>query len=452
MHWYEEAVFYHIYPLGFLNAEKNNDFTREPVNRFQNLNEWLDYFTELGITAVYFGPLFESSRHGYDTADYFRIDRRLGTNNDFASIVRNLHDRNIKVVLDGVFHHVGRDFWAFRDLQEKKGESPYASWFTGVNFNQRSPYNDSFSYEAWEGHFDLVKLDLKNQSVKDHLFEACKSWILEYDIDGLRLDVAYCLDWEFLKDLRNVCKSIKEDFWIMGEVLHGDYRLWANPLMLDSVTNYECYKGLYSSHNDANYFEIAHSLERQFGPSGLYRDMLLYSFADNHDVNRVASLLKHKPHLYPLYILLFTMPGIPSLYYGSEWGMEGTKNNGDDSALRPVLEKSRLFSNAPQPALFEAIKKLIRIRRENRALLNGTYSTIQTKSRQFVFLREREGERIIVAVNADEKPADMDLSSIGNGNTSFRDLLNNETLFYRGRKVIITIPPNWARIGSFSNK
>ncbi|MCU7500706.1 MAG: alpha-amylase, partial [Ignavibacteria bacterium] len=319
MHWSFDSVFYHIYPLGFCGTPKNNDFFSQPVSRLDKIYGWIGHMKSLGVNALYLGPLFESTSHGYDTADYFHVDRRLGTDEQLKNLIAALHQNGIRVILDGVFNHVGRSFWAFRDLRMNMQSSPYSSWFHGLDFSQRSPLGDPFSYEGWNGHYNLVKLNLKNHDTREHLFDAVRMWIDYFEIDGLRLDAADCIDMKFLQDLALVTKHKKKDFWLMGEIIHGDYRRWVNSQTLDSVTNYECYKGLYSSLNDKNYFEIAYSLNRQFGTGGMYRNMPLYAFADNHDVNRIASIIKDPVHIYPLYCLLFTMPGVPSVYYGSEW-------------------------------------------------------------------------------------------------------------------------------------
>ncbi|MFY0574859.1 alpha-amylase family glycosyl hydrolase [Cystobacter fuscus] len=275
------------------------------------------------MNALYLGPVFESSSHGYDTADYSKVDRRLGTNADLSRLVAAMRAAGIRVILDGVFHHVGRDFWAFRDVQVHGERSRYRDWFSGLQFGKRSPYGDAFSYDGWSGHYNLVKLNLQNAEVRAHLFGVVEQWISEFGIEGLRLDVAEVMDVSFLRDLAAFCRRLRPDFWLLGEAIHGDYRRLGNPETLDSVTNYECYKGLYSSLNDRNYFEIAYSLQRQFGENGIYRDLLLYNFVDNHDVNRIASTLKDPAHLLPLHLMLFTIPGVPSIYYGSEWGQEG---------------------------------------------------------------------------------------------------------------------------------
>ena len=314
MNWFENAVFYHIYPIGYFGCPRQNDFTSEPTHKILRVIDDIPHIKELGCNAVYFGPVFESSAHGYDTADYTKIDRRLGTNEDFKKVCDALHENGIRVVLDGVFNHVGRDFWAFRDVRENKLGSAKKDWFHVRDGNDG--YNDGFWYEGWEGHYELVKLNLYNPEVKQYLKDCITGWKNEFGIDGLRLDVAYCLDLNFLKELHGHCKWLAEDFFLLGETLHGDYNKWMNPEMLDSVTNYECYKGLFSSFNDMNMFEIAHSINRQFGSENwcLYRGKHLYTFVDNHDVNRIASMLKTKEHLPDIYTLMFMMPGLSLIH------------------------------------------------------------------------------------------------------------------------------------------
>ena len=359
-HWAHDSIFYHIYPLGLCGAPQRNDFRSRAIPRLEQLYDWIEHLQNLGVNALWLGPVFESSVHGYDTVDYFQVDRRLGYNQTLSQVVSALHQNGIRVILDVVFNHVGRDFWAFRDVREHNERSAYRDWFQDLNFGKRSPFGDPFAYTGWNGHYDLVKLNLRNPAVKDHLFRAAEKWIREFDIDGFRLDAADCIDIGFLKELAAFCRSIRSDFWLMGEVVHGDYRKWANPETLDSVTNYVCFKGLYQSHVDRNYFEIAYTLNRQFGERGLYCDMPLYNFADNHDVNRVASNLTNPAHLYTLYCLLFTIPGVPSIYYGSEWGIQAIKQNGDDWALRPQLDLTMLSQTGPQADLVKTIARLAR--------------------------------------------------------------------------------------------
>ena len=411
MYWYEKAAVYHIYPLGYLDCPKENDYkpaqSPAPILR---VTEHIPELVRLGFDTLYIGPLFESVRHAYDTVDYFKVDSRLGTNADFAHVCKELHKAGIRVVLDGVFNHVGRDFWAFKDVRENKFASKYKDWFFVRDGN--SNYNDGFWYEGWEGHYELVKLNLYNGDVRGHIKDAVSAWVSEFDIDGLRLDVAYCLELNFLRELHGHCKSLKSDFWLMGETLHGDYNRWANPEMLDSVTNYECYKGLYSSFNELNMFEIAHSLNRQFGPNGqgLYCGKKFYCFLDNHDVTRIASILKEPKHLYPIYALLFTMPGVPGVYYGSEYGVLGDKKNGDD-ALRPAFSDD--FKSVGNAVLSREIAVLTRMHRFSKALSDGIYKVLQLNNKQFAFCREKDNECVITLLNADSAPYTFNLNLSG---------------------------------------
>ena len=394
--WAYESVFYQIYPLGFCGAPFDNDGVQE--SRILKVIDWIPHITKLGASAIYFSPVFESDTHGYNTRDYRKIDCRLGTNEDFALVVKKLHEAGIKVVIDGVFNHVGRGFWAFQDVLRNRENSPYKDWFH-INFGGNSNYNDGLWYEGWEGHFDLVKLNLRNPQVVDHILGCITQWVKDFDIDGLRLDVAYCLDFDFLKRLRQHANWVKQDFVLIGELLHGDYSRWVNDEMLHSCTNYECYKGLYSSFNSMNMFEICHSLKNQFGPENWcrYRGKHLLSFVDNHDVTRVASILSNEKHLPLIYGLLFGMPGMPCIYYGSEWGTKAEKSQGD-----PALRVS--FDEPQWNVLTDLIAKLCEIRKNSKALSYGSISIPVLTNRQCILEREFEGERILIAINADDQP------------------------------------------------
>ncbi len=395
--WAYESVFYQIYPLGFCGAPFENDGVA--VSRIKKIAGWIPHMRRLGVNAVYLCPVFESDTHGYNTRDYRRIDCRLGTNADFAEVCRALHENGIKVVLDGVFNHCGRGFWAFKDVLENRERSPYVGWFSRIDFGGNSPYNDGLWYEGWEGNYDLVKLNLRNEDVVNYLFESVRSWVEEFDIDGLRLDVAYCLDENFLRRLRCFTASLKPEFWLLGEMLHGDYNRLMNPEMLHSATNYECYKGLYSSFNSMNMFEINHSLMRQFGLENwtLYKGKHLLSFVDNHDVTRVASILTNPEHLPLIYALMFGMPGVPCVYYGSEWGEKADKRQGDP-ALRPC------FVEPVWNGLCDYIAKLAEAKKSSEALNYGAFRSVLLTNKQCIFERKSEHERVLVAINADSEP------------------------------------------------
>lgn len=394
--WAYESVFYQIYPLGFCGAPFENDGVLTP--RIRKVIDWIPHIKNLGANAIYFSPVFESDTHGYNTRDFRKIDVRLGTNEDFADVCQALHKEGIKVVLDGVFNHVGRGFWAFQDVLEKRWDSPYKDWFH-ISFDGNSNYNDGLWYEGWEGNYDLVKLNLCHPDVKQHIFDSIRSWVEEFDIDGLRLDVAYCLDENFVRELRAFCDSLKPDFFLVGEMLHGDYNRLMNDSMLHSATNYECYKGLFSSFNSMNMFEIIHSLLRQFGPENwtLYRGKHLFCFVDNHDVSRIASNLTNEQHLPLIYALCFGMPGIPCVYYGSEWGAKANKSEGDP-ALRAC------FDAPVENDLTAWISKLAAAKKASNALNYGDFRSVVLTNRQCIFERKTDTERVLVAINADNVP------------------------------------------------
>ena len=343
--WFDEAVIYQIYPLGLCGAPAENDGASTP--RILRLLDWVEHIKKTGADTVLLNPVLDSDRHGYDTRDYFRLDPRLGEDEDLAKVCRAFHDAGLRVMFDGVFNHVGRGFWAFKDVQEKRWDSPYKDWFN-INFDGNTEYNDGFWYEGWEGHNELVKLNLWNPAVVNHQFEAIRSWVDRFGVDGLRLDVAYCLPPEYLKQLRSFANGAKPDFVLMGETLHGDYNRWMADDMCHSVTNYECYKGLWSAFNSMNMFEIGHSLARQFGPEQwtLYKGRHLLSFLDNHDVNRIASQLTNPGHLVPAWAMAFGMPGVPSVYYGSEWGMKGPRAGAATRSCAPPW-RSRSGTTSP---------------------------------------------------------------------------------------------------------
>jgi glycosidase len=406
-------------------APKQNDFSSPVEYRLDILYSWLDHLQWLGVNTIYLGPIFESEQHGYDTMDYFKIDRRLGDEQSFKNLVNEIHRRDMRIVLDGVFNHVGRSHFAFRDVQMKGQNSDYVSWFAGLEFNRQNPLGDLFTYATWDGHFSLPKLNLKNPTVREYLLSAVRYWMDTWQIDGLRLDAADVLDFEFIEGLNKLTKGINPEFWLMGEVVHGEYSNWVKTDHLDAVTNYECYKGLYSSLNDENYFEIAYALNRQFGESGVYRDLKLYNFVDNHDVNRIGSQLKNGNHLFPLYGLLFTMPGVPSVYYGSEWGIPGERTQYTDDALRPELDLNTVMNTGPFPALPNFIKKLINLRKIYPALSEGGYEEVLVQHKIFVFKRTLPGKTIYVMLNASDQEYIM--GNIGLPiNSAWNDVLNDE--------------------------
>lgn len=441
-----KTVFYHIYPLGLCGCQAQNDFSCPAGHCFEKLAEELPRIKSLGVNALYIGPVFESTSHGYDTVDYYHIDRRLGNNDSFRLFCEKCHEAGIKIVLDAVFNHTGRDFFAFKDIQKNGSNSPYRNWYANLSFDRQSCYGDCFHYDGWAGCMNLVKLNVDNSEVREHLFGAVRFWKENFNIDGLRLDAADVLSPAFLDALGGFCRNLDEDFWLMGEVVHGDYNNWARNGRIDSVTNYELYKGLWSSFNSRNFFEVAYSLNRQFGNGGIYTYAPLYTFADNHDVDRIASTLTNDAHLFPLYGLLFTVPGIPSLYYGSEYAVRGKRTHGSDSQLRPALPPfAETFPDFARPtadsgALFSAIQTFAKIRAESPALQQGSYRQIFVSHDQFVFLRETAEEKVIVAVNAENTEKTLSLAGFSG---RWHDVLNGGDFDSLNQ---VNVPRCWLRI------
>lgn len=262
----------------------------------------------------------------------------------------------------------------------------------------------------------------------------------EFDVDGIRLDAADVLDFDFMKALRRTANEVKPDFWLMGEVIHGDYSRWVNGETLHSVTNYTLHKALYSGHNDHNYFEIAHTVRRLQNMGTLK----LYNFVDNHDVERIYTKLTNKAHFAPVHVLLYTLPGVPSIYYGSEFGIEGRKEYGSDDSLRPALNiedyKDSVKTN-PCTALIAALGK---VRQAVPALSYGSYDELMLTNRQFAYARDLDGTRVIVSVNNDDAPAGMHLAA---GNcTAYIGALSGEKVSVQDGHINITQPANSGEI------
>ncbi len=431
--WYEKAIFYHMYPLGMIGAPKENP--AGPVgHHFEELDAWIPHMEEIGCSAVYIGPLFESSTHGYDTRDFRQVDRRLGDNEDFAKFVKLCHKSDIKVIVDGVFNHTGREFFAFQDIQKNLGDSTYCGWYKGIDFGQSSPMGDPFSYNAWQGQYILPCLNLPNPEVQAYLFEVIQFWCDAFDIDGIRLDCANVLDFQFMQNLRERTSHMKTDFWLMGEVIHGEYSRWVNPQMLHSVTNYELHKSLYSGLNDHNFFEIAHNVRRL---EAIGCD--LYTFTDNHDENRIASKLKKKAHLPLAYLLLMTLPGIPSIYYGGEWGIEGMRTPYNDEALRPrikIAESKKLHND-----LTDYITKLNHIHHGQPEYAHGRYQELLLTNRQYAFARHAQGSICVTAANADDQAAQLSIPVPIQAEEA-TDLMDGSAIPVKDGKLNLDLPGN----------
>ena len=394
MKWYDSAVFYHIYPIGMTGAPKTNSFEINE-HRLNKLLPWIGHIKKLGCNAIYIGPLFESVGHGYETVDYKNLDSRLGDNEDLKAFINTCHENDIKVIVDGVFNHVGREFFAFKYV---------------------------------------------NPEVREYMLDVVRFWISEFNIDGIRLDAADVLDFTFMSELRSVTDSCKQDFWLMGEVIHGDYTRWVNENMLQSVTNYWLHKALYSGHNDHNYFEIAHTVKR-CTDMGMHIANAFYNFVDNHDVARIYTKLNNKNHFAPVHVLLYTLPGKPSIYYGSEFAIEGEKKPYADDILRPELNfedyKTALESNENT----KLIAALGNMRISNPWVGEADYRELLLTNRQYAFLREYGDNRLVAIVNNDDNNADIHL----NINGEFTEIFSGEKRNFDGN-MHVNIPGNSGQV------
>src|ERR1700730_1413393 len=329
---WDSTIWWQVYPLGFVGAETRALAPGAPVHhRLSRIEAWLDYAVELGCSGLALGPIFASETHGYDTVDHLRLDPRLGDDRDFDSLVAAAHDRGMRVLLDGVFNHVGRGFPGFEAALSGGPASPAARWFR----LRWPPGGGEPEYDTFEGHRELVALDHGEPAVADHVVRVMCQW-LGRGADGWRLDAAYAVPPEFWRAVLPPARASYPDAWFVGEVIHGDYPAYVEASGLDSVTQYELWKAIWSSLNDRNLFELAWALDRH---NHFVETFLPMTFVGNHDVTRIASQLTDPRHLGHALSLLFTAAGTPSVYYGDEQGFRGLKEDrpGGDDAIRPAF-------------------------------------------------------------------------------------------------------------------
>mmetsp|Transcript_4000 Transcript_4000/g.11999 ORF Transcript_4000/g.11999 Transcript_4000/m.11999 type:complete len:625 (+) Transcript_4000:219-2093(+) len=422
MAWYGDSVFYLIYSLGtpgqggggfFGDCPDVNDQVSEPQHRLLRLRQWYDYLVDLGVNAVYFTPIFDSGSHGYDTYDFFRIDRRLGDIDDFKTILAELHERGIRVVLDGVFNHTGRGHFAFSDVLSRGSnwrDSSYKDWY--FIKDGRSSYGDKFNYESWSGHQVLPKLNISNRDVRNHIFDIARFW-LELGIDGWRLDCASDIKPEFWTEFRKVCDQTKPDSILIGEIIHGDYNAWVDAdVRLHSATNYQLYKPIWSSINDKNFFELRHNIERD---ENMYGRHLLMNFVGNHDVDRIFSILHTDVKKTVLAtILMFVIKGVPCIYYGDECCMKGEKRHGGDAALRRamVLPDDSNWDRS----IYHVVKRFVGLRHKYASLRSGKISIPWNTNEGIVIMRSLPGEdSIVAALNCGDRECSAQLAKEAGG-------------------------------------
>ena len=450
--WAKRAIIYHIYPIGFFGAPKYGKNEFFITERLIDIRKFYNHFKELGINVIQFGPIFESVSHGYDTIDYMKIDHRLGTNESFKQIVIELHEMGIKVIVDGVFNHVSREFDSFKDIQKYKEKSWRKHWHF-IDFSKNNPHGDGFDYRNWEGHYSLVKLNLKEPDVKKYIFSVAEYWLKEIGIDGWRLDVAYLIDSEFWREFRQACKSSKPDCLLIGEMIHGPYTKWIGPDLLDAGTGYQVYKSIWSAINTNNMYELKAVLERSFHQEwGLFKNVLLMNFLGNHDSTRIRSILKDDKLLFPAFLFLFTTNGIPKIYYGDEIGMHGLKTEISDDDVRKPMPISKQDWPHMGIKIFQNVQKFIQLRKNNHALNNGILIPIHADDTTLTFIRRSSRQTLLIVMNFSLETVEkkIPLWNLNLEGRKFTEILKqggNEEYFVRNDQLHISeLFSCWGRI------
>jgi cyclomaltodextrinase / maltogenic alpha-amylase / neopullulanase len=394
-HWQHHAIWWHVFPLGFTDAEHEAlPPHADPLPRLRRLMPWLDYLVDLGANGLALGPVFAAETHGYDTIDHLQVDPRLGTDEDLRWLFATCRDRGIRVLLDGVFNHVGRGFGPFRDVRRHGRDSAYADWF---RIDWGAEGEDGFGYDDFEGHRHLVALNHDNAEVADHIVTVMDHW-LEAGADGWRLDAAYAVPQHFWRTVTDRVRARHPEAWFVGEVIHEPYAPWLTEGGLDAITQYELWKSTWSSLNDGNFFELAWTLERHgalvdVGPP--------LTFTGNHDVTRLASQLDDERHVEHAALLLLTLPGIPSIYAGDEQGFTGVKEEhlrGDD-AVRPAFPADPDGLAPFGWPLYHRYQELIGIRRRHPWLATAEVEVLELDNTRLAYAVTGDGERLVVTLN-----------------------------------------------------
>ncbi|OZG27735.1 alpha-amylase [Williamsia sp. 1138] len=390
----EHVIWWQVYPLGFVGAEATSIEGTE--HRLDRIVDWFDYLLELGCNGLSLGPVFASSTHGYDTIDHFRIDSRLGETEDLERLIAAAHDRGIKVMLDGVFNHVGRDHPKFRDALRDGSTSEAGQWF---RWDGDKPF-------AFEGHDILVTLNHDNPAVQQYIGDVMTHW-LDRGIDAWRLDAAYAIDPSLFRTVLPPVRERAPAAWFVGEMIHGDYEGYVAASGLDSVTQYELWKAMWSSLNDENLFELGHAIERN---NGMLEAFVPATFVGNHDVTRIASTLSDERMIPIAVALLFFLAGVPSVYYGDEQGFRGVKEErvGGDDAIRPVFPAGPDELAPYGRGLFELHQALIGVRRRHSWLHSARTEVRDLSNRSATLISRSSGEELILTIDLtllDSEPA-----------------------------------------------
>lgn len=449
--WVADSIFYQIFPDRFANGDTSNDpvnvqrwGARPTLRGFQGgdlrgIIQGLSYLEDLGINAIYLNPIFfATTNHRYNTSDYFRIDPRLGTMEDFRELIREAHARDIRVVLDGVFNHTGRGFFAFQDILENENESAYADWYHVYGF-PLDAYGDGKAtrYEAWWGLKELPKLNTDTEAVRRYIFDVARYW-LEEGIDGWRLDVPNEIDDDaFWQEFRSVVKSTNPEAYLVGEIWTVDPR-WVGEGHFDGLMHYPFREHLlnytaYGKIDGESFSREIGELIRQY-PSG--QEFSQFLTIGNHDTERILTLCGGDSDLVRLlFKLQFTYPGTPVIYYGDEIGLPGGKDPDNRRAFPWDQEKWNL-------SLRSLVQQLVRIRKGSQALRRGRWIKIATDNNDVAsYGRTEPSDHVLVAANAagtDQAASIRVPDGMSPGN--WKDLLTGAEYTSRDGELRLDIP------------
>jgi cyclomaltodextrinase / maltogenic alpha-amylase / neopullulanase len=436
--WIEHAILWHIYPLGFVGAESEAAASPQVQDRLGQITSWLDYAVDLGASGLLLAPIFASSTHGYDTVDHFEIDRRLGDQADFDALVKEMRRRGLRLILDGVFNHVGREHPTFQRAIAGGGQSKEAKWFR-IAWPQAGKGGEP-DYAAFEGHKQLVALNHAEPEVADYVARVMNHW-LERGADGWRLDAAYAVPREFWRSVLPQVRARHPDTYIFGEVIHGDYTAFVHESGVDAVTQYELWKAIWGSLNSGNFFELTWSQKRH---NTFLEAFVPQTFIGNHDVTRIASQLADERHLAHALVILMTCGGTPSIYAGDEQAFRGIKENrvGGDDAIRPAFP-STPFGLAPYGwPVYRLHQEVIGIRRKHPWLHRAQCRVIEICNTDLLYEALADDKRLWVALNIADTPVTRSVDAAA------EKLAGDVTASTKNGKTELTLPPHgWGILG-----
>ena len=376
--WVNDTVWYQIFPDRFCNGtpEKNGEdilpWRTGPVTNQERfggnlagIRKRLSYLKELGINGIYLNPIMEAeSNHKYDTRDYTKIDPYFGDNEEFALLVKEAHELGIRVMVDAVFNHCGRHFAQWLDVEENGEKSEFADWFMIHDWNALKKQGDTRDGRFYSFAFNeyMPKLNTNNEEVIRYFSDICESWIRDFDIDGIRFDVGNEVSHRFLKRVRERVKSLKPDIYLLGEIWH-DASQWLMGDEYDSVMNYPLMSGIHDFFLDkeSTKEDFEYMVNRCYTMYMQQCNNVLFNLLDSHDTERLMNRLKNLNVFYQQLAVLFTMPGSPCIYYGTEIAMEG----GHDPDCRRCMPWDEMDSEENRKRLKE-MKKLISLRKSEK--------------------------------------------------------------------------------------